>query len=300
MLEDTRVTGVLKTVRVVESSLMKWGPAESLIIFDIIFFASYALGWIITAAFNNRAINDNPITRVFLVYNICIGTDTVPARPICATLFVLAFIFFAASAYLHWIKIYFDGGMNLWVAGVWLTVACLMSLTFSLTFSVPPETPIHFEIHCYAFVIGLLGYILLKAFAITEFFIFCKYNCRNTRQMVYIWSLILFTGFMLFMVFFLFGYLVTRDIPALMAGPVPDTIYQDWAGNILVLLAAVGPPIQYWFVPKELRNTAYIVDATQSQLGDDRKLLPEVYADEVGKPAEAWPTGDPAEATDPV
>lgn len=53
-------------------------PGWTLFVFDIIFFAYYALGWIFTAIFNPDAINDNAVTRAFGVYNICIGVDSMP------------------------------------------------------------------------------------------------------------------------------------------------------------------------------------------------------------------------------
>merc|ERR1719433_781346 len=153
--------------------------------------------------------------------------------------------------------------MNLKFATVWFVVAGLLALTFGLCFAVPPETPFKFYIHVGTFASGLLGYVLLKAFAIAEYFIFVKYECCNVKSMCYIWSLMLMT---LIMAFFLFGVsaqLVTLDVETMMAGPVPDKLRHDHGGNLLVFFTAIGPPLQWLFAPKELCHTCHLVDATQ-------------------------------------
>ena len=53
-----------------------------MMIFDILFFSTYAIGWIVTLIFNYEAVNDNAVTRVTGKYNICIGVDSYPARSV--------------------------------------------------------------------------------------------------------------------------------------------------------------------------------------------------------------------------
>jgi hypothetical protein len=51
---------------------------------------------------------------------------------------------------------------------VLLAMSLLLSSAFTLTLSVPPETPVTAAIHIYAFAIGLLGYSIMKIFGTLE------------------------------------------------------------------------------------------------------------------------------------
>merc|ERR1719460_387404 len=55
-------------------------PEFSLVMFDILFFSTYIVGWLLTFLFNPKAITDNAVVKIFRNYNICIGVDTYPAR----------------------------------------------------------------------------------------------------------------------------------------------------------------------------------------------------------------------------
>lgn len=254
---------------------MRWGPAESLVIFDVIFFGNYGLGWLLTWLYNPVALWDNNVTRVFAVYNICIGVDSWPARPVCATIFTVAFAFFLFSSYLHWVKAFFDGGIPLWLSTLWLSLAVLLGLTFTLTFAVPPVGERDTLIHVLGFALGLSGAVLLKLYAVLEFFLFVKYDCKDWRGMAYIWSMILQVVFMGFMIVVLTQSLATTDLSKYVApaNPVPEHIGMDHKGNVLVFLALVGPAIQWFLAPYELRNTAQIIDATPNMVESEETEL---------------------------
>lgn len=264
--------------RINEDEMMKWGPAEALVIFDVIFFANYALGWLLTYLYNDEAISDNNVARIYKVYNICIGVDSFPARPICALIFTFSFIFYAFSCYLHWIKIYFDGdkaGIPLWVASLWIGIAFLLTLTFALTFAVPPqrtdmETSADYTyIHVMGFGLGLSGYALLKCFAIFKFLKLGLFNWGDRGGQIYFWSFVFQVVIMTISVVTLFKSIEdTHLLVTLIEGEVPEHIGHDIAGNMLVLVAAIGPIIQFMFVPDELRNTAQIIDPTQNSDSD--------------------------------
>lgn len=239
-----------------------WGPARALVIFDIIFFANYLIGWILTYSFNPDFISDNNIVKVFGVYNICIGVDSFPARPVAAFIGTISIIFFAFACYLHWLKIYFDGGMPRWLASVWLNAAFLMGTTFTLTFAVPPEGLLQTKIHILAFAIGLVGYILLKLFAVAEYVIFIGCSSKEWKDLVYVWTLVLQALFMGFMVTLLIDSVVSYDLQPLIDGSPPARIKQDLKGAVLIFLAMVGPPLQWLFAPHEVRKTVILSDAT--------------------------------------
>lgn len=292
--------------RVDDSEYMKWGPAEALVIFDVIFFANYALGWLLTYIYNHDAIDDNNVSRIYLVYNICIGVDSFPARPICALVFTFSFIFYAFSCYLHWIKIYFDGeeaGIPLWVASIWLGIAFLLTLTFTLTFAVPPQrddmdsSAEWTYIHVLGFGMGLSGYALLKCFAVMKFLMLGLFNCRDTKGQIYFWSFIFQIVIMSISVIMLFRSISdTTALTTAIDGGIPAHIGHDIAGNFLVVVAFVGPIIQYIYVPDELRNTAHIIDATQDSDSDQEaadvgQIKKMVRVDESG-----WLKWGPAEA----
>lgn len=245
-----------------------WGPAKALVIFDVVFFSNYAIGWLLTYKFNPDFIDDNAVTRVFKVYNICIGVDSFPARPVAVLLGTFSLIAFAFACYLHWLKTYFDGGMPRWLATVWLASAFLLGLCFMLSFAVPPEGLHQFMIHCLAFAVGLIGYLLLKAFAVAEYYIFVGWSSREWKGLVYVWTLIPQILFMGFMVGVLITSLVHEDLQPLLDGPVPDHIEQDTNGAVLIFLAMIGPPLQWLCAPHEVDKTVIMSDATPNSALD--------------------------------
>ena len=66
--------------------LLTTSPEAMLVIFDILFFGTFAVGWIMTYIWNYEAVSDNAITRVFKRYNMCIGVDSYPARCVLLSL----------------------------------------------------------------------------------------------------------------------------------------------------------------------------------------------------------------------
>lgn len=275
--------------RVDDSEIMKWGPAEALLVYDVIFFANYALGWVLTYIYNETGIDDNNVTRIYKVYNICIGVDTFPARPVCCIFYTISMLFFALSCYMHWIKIYFDGGMPLWVATIWLTVACGLSLLFTLTFHVPPsggpdDVVQNTFIHVMAFAGGMTGYCMLKIFGAYKYYSLGLYGKQEWQGHVYFYSFVVQAFVFAITVVVLGNSLLDPKLGDMiaMAHP-PEHIGIDWSGSALVLVAFLGPIIQYNFVPDELRNTAHIIDATQGEgflEGQGRGVMKRVMVDD--------------------
>merc|ERR1712032_1111146 len=263
--QDENTRGELRLVKISDGQMMKWGPAKALIIYDVIFFVNYLVGWILTAIFNDQGIQDNNVTRIYGMYNICIGTDTFPARPICALIFTVSFIFFTWSCYLHWVKIYFDGaevGISLRLATVWLGVAYLLKLSFAFTFVVAPVGVTNTIIHVTGFAVALTGYALVKAFAAYKYYMLGLPGFADITRKIYFFSFLFqIIAFVVMSCLLILSMMVT-DLEARIDGPVPDGIGPDHAGNLIVFCAAVGPIIQYMWVPDELRNTAHIIDAT--------------------------------------
>jgi len=191
--------------------------------------------------------------------------DTFPARPICALIFTVSFMFFTWSCYLHWVKIYFDGekaGISLVLATVWLGVAFLLKLTFALTFAVAPVGVTDTVIHVAGFAVGLIGYALVKAFAAYKYYMLGLPDFADITCKIYFFSFLFQIIAFVVMSCLLIVSMMVTDLVARIDGPVPDVIGPDHAGNFIVFVAAVGPIIQYRYVPDELRNTAHIIDAT--------------------------------------
>lgn len=261
---------------------MVTGPAQALLVFDVLFFANYAIGWTLTYIFNKKKIDDNNVTKLYHVWNICIGVDVYPARPVAAVIFAIAFPFFIVSCALHWVKHYYGAAerkkkhhrLPTCVVATWLLLSGLLGATFTLTYAVAPEGPQNTLIHVGSFATGLLGYILLKAYVVMEFFVYVRRRFGTWQKVVYLVSLILQILFMTNMSLFLISDLVDRrrrhSIKDTINGPPPrhEDIHHDTMGAILVFLAAVGPPIQWYFAPVNLLYTAHVVDVMEGDTGD--------------------------------
>mmetsp|Transcript_27777 Transcript_27777/g.54556 ORF Transcript_27777/g.54556 Transcript_27777/m.54556 type:complete len:271 (+) Transcript_27777:87-899(+) len=243
---------------------MTWGPGYALIIFDVIFFLNYVIGWFVTWAFNHEAIDNNNVTRIFAVYNICIGVDVFPARYVAACIWPIAFMFFGLSVYLHWAKIHFDKRVQKWLGYPLLALSLMLVSCFSLTYAVPPKGVRDTKIHVASFVLGLIGYALLKVYAIVEYAHFVGFKSTEWKDQVYVGSFILQVFFMMFMCNVLLSAILLTDFEEAIGDEteVPKTINTDYKGWVLVFLAAVGPPLQYKFANPELKQTIDIIDAT--------------------------------------
>jgi len=264
--------GEMMKVQIDDAEILKWGPAEALVWHDVIFFGNYIIGWLLTWIYNPKGIDDNNVTRIYKVYNICIGVDTYPARPVCSIIYTISMLFFAWSCYLHWIKVYFDGGMPLSLATVWLGSSMLLALVFTLTFAVPPTgTAETVErntlIHVMAFAGGLTGYTLLKLFGAYKYVMLGQYGKNGKEGKIYFFSFIIQAIIFFLAVLTLFKSLMAPELAELIAAPhPPEHIAFDWGGKALVVVAAGGPLLQWWLVPDELRHTMHIIDATQGNI----------------------------------
>ncbi|GMI42199.1 hypothetical protein TeGR_g14989 [Tetraparma gracilis] len=137
-----------------------------------------------------------------------------------------------------------------------------MSSAFTLTLSVPPETPVTAAIHIYAFAMGLLGYSIMKIFGTLEYYAFhpdATFQTMSTKHKLYVVFEVLQCVIFVAMALALGGLTATLDLEEVFARDVPENIQFDWLGNFLVLVAAVGPVV-VWKCAPEARSVRIIDD----------------------------------------
>lgn len=243
-------------------------PHACLFTFDLLFFSYYAIGWYLTKEHRPEVIADNAIVRVFGVSNICIGTDSWPAQPVASVFFVFAFVCFAQGVFLHLVRLHFVPGAHRALRKGCLYLSLILASAFSLTLSVPPANvqertntqgitimrPIDVHsthVHCVGFLVGLMGYGILKFHNILEFG--ANTNDEEWKQARHL--LHISTEVISFFVFFLGGLYgfcnyISKDVKELLeTKPEPGTVGFDWGGWALVAIAGIGPFINYTCAP---------------------------------------------------
>lgn len=136
------------------------------------FFFNYAIGWLLTYKYQPEFIWNNNVARVFVQYNICIGVDSFPARPIASIIFILAMIVLGWSCWFMLVRLRFEDCGGKWLRGVRyfsINVGMLGCSIFGLTYAVPPDDKMMTVIHVGGFVLGLFGYALIKLAGALEF-----------------------------------------------------------------------------------------------------------------------------------
>mmetsp|Transcript_41526 Transcript_41526/g.135500 ORF Transcript_41526/g.135500 Transcript_41526/m.135500 type:complete len:233 (+) Transcript_41526:40-738(+) len=142
---------------------------RTLVAFDVCFFATYAVGWFVTAVFNRGGLEDNGIARVFRVYNICIGVDTMPARLVCIPLSYLSIFFFMLTVILAAHRVTYEPGVWKALRLLLLLTAMLLATMFTWSIGIEPVGVENMRLHVTGFGLGLIGYGLLKLSSVLEF-----------------------------------------------------------------------------------------------------------------------------------
>lgn len=240
---------------------MRLSPQRTLIAFDVFFFSTFAIGWILTAAFNPAFIKDNGITRVFGVYNICMGIDSLPARWVAIPLSYCTSFFFMLTVILSMHKIFFrDVGRFqfkvLRASTLFLALPC--GLLFSWSIGIPygpPMDPVGLTKHVQGFAVGLVGYSLLKLSSLLELAheqVTWRASCSSWRYVAFITIESLTCVFL-----FLFGinmlYVMSskgQTLEDTMSHPFRGTVGFDWIGLPLIIVTAASPPLACLVEPR--------------------------------------------------
>lgn len=159
------------------------------VLFDFIFLGNYALGWALTIAYQPEFVWNNNITRVFNVYNICIGVDSLPAQPIALIIYVVAFSIISSYMFVLWHSISLTrdrvGKCFQCVRRTLVLLAWFFCSLFFLTYGVRPDSPILAFIHDSGFAGGMLGYTLISLLTVVEFKILRDNQEIGTRGRLY-------------------------------------------------------------------------------------------------------------------
>jgi len=191
----------IQAARTCAGRTLSISPETGMMVYDILFFSTYAIGWIITLAFNYDAITDNAVTRVTKKYNICIGVDSYPARYFSIPMSYCFTIAFCLTGVLFMKRMLDQREWSKRCSKVWRTglvcLAMLLNLFFAWTIGVMPENAETFRMHLMGFILALAGYALLKLVSIIEFGYFadaddgepglsCKDMCHTWRKFVFL------------------------------------------------------------------------------------------------------------------
>jgi hypothetical protein len=164
-----------------------WSPAVLNAVADIIFFANYIIGWALTVYFQPELVWNNNVTRIFFVYNICIGVDSLPAQPVALLIYACYFLVYGAAVFVLWQLVNLKGSFfSKLVRKVILVAALGFSSTFFLTYGVRPDSPLLTKIHTWGFALGMFGYTLFHVSLLLEYFVIRKESLENKKAISYV------------------------------------------------------------------------------------------------------------------
>jgi len=268
--------------------LVKYVSAPAaLLTFDIFFFLTFAVGWIITAIFNPDAIDDNAITRVFGVYNICIGVDSNPARLVCIPLSYFSVFCLVVAVLLHLQRIRAQphatwNQANYKTARIMLLLTALaFSVLFSWSIGVEPVGRENVKYHLYGFACGLIGYALLKVVSVIEFFHGRKANFQPCSTRKHVFFLVIELSSAVFILIFsavLFQIMASKsddELDALLEQDTPTDTNFDWGGLVLIIVTAFGPPLVCVYGPNRRHSTISVHYVAVGADCDDGEQIPE-------------------------
>lgn len=240
-------------------------PANQMVAFDFLFFFNYFQGWMLTIIFNNEFTWNNPVARVFKVYNICIGVDSFPAQPVAAIIWLFGFSFFWESTSLYMMRNYeifvrnkdsmeLKGKLSYFGRQILLFVGLAGAASFGLTYAIPPNPdPEYFDrtqIHVYGFAFGLMGYAMIKLAVVLEFYDENGEKWLVTRNdKIYVATNL--TMFLFFLIFSLGLFVeMSKATPSMLTEHITKAdVKWDNKGTMLILLSFFGPILTYWFKP---------------------------------------------------
>ena len=235
---------------------------KMMLLFDVCFFSTYAVGWTLTYFFNNEFLADNGVIRAFGVHNLCIGVDSNPARLFAIPFSYITMFFYIASAAISFQRMLTIPGRYKIFRGALLALSVPLSLGFCLSYGVEPVDAPTLRLHTEGFAVGLIGLSMLKVSSVLEF--------RNTRPhhegdpfgLRYCnRKSLIFVATEVFMVLFLL--LASSTLLLSLAGKSDAYITErlavpaselnpkfDWYGLGLSLANALSPIVIAWTAPK--------------------------------------------------
>jgi hypothetical protein len=263
-----------------------WSPAVLNVAADVIFFANYAIGWALTFTFQPDMVWNNNVTRIFFVYNICIGVDSLPAQPVALLIYAGYFLVYGAAVFVLWQLVNLKGScFSKLMRKVLLVATLCFSAAFFLTYGVRPDNPLLTKIHTWGFALGMFGYALFHISLLLEYFVIRKESLENWKAKLYVIVVAFTIAFYLFMFMVLVHALAgphakpidkwaatidSAAIPAKITGGLPayhddlsawlvmpngahQHISAGWRGWGLVIVTAISPWLQLWLMPNSMK-----------------------------------------------
>jgi len=140
--------------------------------FDLMFFGTFGVGWIISWFYQREFLWNNNIARVYFQYNICVGVDSFPARPFAGVMYVLAMLVLGNAVSIMSMNLRYEDAGGVWLRG--LRYFCIYGGTlgcacFTLSLAVPPDDAFMSFIHVLGFILSLFGYALIKLAGALQF-----------------------------------------------------------------------------------------------------------------------------------
>jgi len=217
-------------------------PCITAVLFDFMFFGMIGLAWAVTLVTQPTFIYDNNITRMFKSYNVCIGLDSWPARPVAAAAFTLCVPVVCLTAALHAFKAHHDdGGLKLLRKGCLLVGAALGNAAMTVCIAVPPDDYIKCMIHTLGFAFTLFGQGIFKTGLIIEYWLLCKKHWdAGTWNRVYFVTLVSHACVLVMAVGFLIYLLQLKDYHPIIARIQGDRIPTVSEGGVTVVGAWKG------------------------------------------------------------
>ncbi|CAE7701675.1 unnamed protein product, partial [Symbiodinium necroappetens] len=217
-------------------------PCITAVLFDFLFFGMIGLAWAVTLVTQPTFVYDNNITRMFKSYNVCIGLDSWPARPVAAAAFTLCVPVVCLTAALHAFKAHHDdGGLKLLRKACLLVGAALGNAAMTICIAVPPDDYIKCMIHTLGFAFTLFGQGIFKTGLIVEYWLLCKKHWdAGIWNRVYFVTLVSHACVLVMAVGFLIYLLQLKDYHPIIARIQGDRIPTVSEGGVTVVGAWKG------------------------------------------------------------
>jgi len=234
------------------------------LIFDILFFGVFVVGWIITYLTNDAFIHDNPVQRAFQGNNLCIGIDAGLANIVAVAMIGLALypITMFTQVTFYKMRQYQDRGIT-WNFHL---LTLVFGYVFTCAFLLAPATRPEFDkpwtvyLHTSGFASGCFGYASLRSAHAMIFW--NQYQKQWPKRYKAYFGLLVFSAFWLALNgVIIVNYLLTVDIPELLKTPYQD--HHPFAGGLFAgdiptfqavwtLIAAVQPVLRVIVEPPDL------------------------------------------------
>ncbi|CAE7472067.1 unnamed protein product [Symbiodinium natans] len=212
-------------------------PCVTALLFDFMLFGMLGLAWVVTLAAQPAFVYDNNITRMFKSYNVCIGFDSWPARPVAAAAYTLCVPVVCLTAALHAFKAHHDdGGLKFLRKACLLAGAGLGNAALTIALAVPPDDYVKCMIHTLGFAFTLFGQGVFKIGLIAEYWLLCKKHWdAGLWNRVYFVTLVSHVCVLVMAVGFLLYLLQLKDYHPIIANIQGDRIPAVSHGGVMVV-----------------------------------------------------------------